>query len=405
MTMERLYPDDQTDSRAGRSVTMSATELWQEILSRLNDVQADKITLAQAVEDLGMIIRDQFSEETKSDLEPSRQGAVAMASVTLVPSELASQESVQGVSETEVPSETAQAVVDALLGIDLSDAGRPEPETTPVVTSTVTEQQRPGQGSSPDEAPTTIADLSSEAIDSLLVTEFGEMTGDVTILDALLGDVFVPASTPAAAPPAPDAAPAAVAPAVEAPVTDAPSAVAAPAETPPAISSTVASAATVQPPMPTGGPTAFDTSPTFSPIEAHSKEPQSKEPQSKEPQSIVPPMPSDVAAPAPTHAEPSVLPAFSPGQAPAPEVAPRAEAAPAPEPAVVEFPEPELTGLEPAASPRFMSSAASMATEILAANPNDTKAEPEGDEDEPSQNISEDFTFIAKGRRRRFRVR
>lgn len=67
---------DRPDVDLVRSAALSSAELWHEILQRLSDVQESQSTLAQSIEELGSIMRDAIAHMAPSLASPARRAIV-----------------------------------------------------------------------------------------------------------------------------------------------------------------------------------------------------------------------------------------------------------------------------------------------------------------------------------------
>jgi eukaryotic-like serine/threonine-protein kinase len=316
-------------------------------------------------------------------------------------------------------------------------------------------------------APAVVPNLTPAAIDALLAAEFGDAPAGPgprvvpaaeggALLSTLLGSEFGPAASPPVPPTGrlnlSAGGPPAVPPATRPPaptVTAAPASMPTPARPPQAPSMPTPVAASARPPV---SPHSPGWSPTIDPRRQVGAPSSSATPPIPPTPPTAAPRPVPGASPAPLLPPPVASPATGPGMGtsvgPRPSVSPSPPVAPSPggvnlgggpnppggpsaapqapqppvppplrraplgavtsNPAPFVAPGPPATDTTPTdnegtSSPtKRTDSAASMATEILSASPNAPVVEPT--EDKPTM-MAEDVTIMAKGRRRRFRLR
>ncbi len=520
MTIESLQPNETpSDTDLIRSMAVSSAELWHEMLDRLTQIHESHIILARAVEELGTIVRQSMSGAPLPALEQVHR--IASLPVGSMPSAVslalgsggATTASIAATSTITIPDGAdavaqAQAIVDALLGLEEQDSTSSTPTTTPAPVAETIEQRGdskaakaaakssakaalkapdtkgtgedagggktpiettavdatavnvagvtlepavqsqspgPGPGPGPDvpatvvdhiaepvllvtlaEAstnsqdaapgpaaidptyfgiPATLGELSTDAIDSLLAAEFGDPivasetadlgtngsvgAADAVVLDALLGTEFVsqaPAALTVVAPPP-----------MSAPVAPVATAAAAVAPPPPATTASATPPSQMLPPPLIAPDIEFEEDTALEPVALHVHV------AAPDPALVSPPVLTLAPVPPPQ----SELPTFSVvAQAPvaAPIVPPMAatpvaQVAPSAVAPIVQF---RTVTPESPVAPHVMS-AASMATEILAATPEEKKPEKpdEVEEEEINQNISEDLTILATNRKKR----
>jgi hypothetical protein len=222
MTMESPHPDLQPSSQdVIRTLALSSAELWHEALQRLSDVQQGQAVLARSIEELSSVLRQalatgQVPGAAGAGDEPARAlagpGGNGATSLTPPPPPLppAVVSDLDSAPPLDVPAASVETPATPL------DLAPPPPPVVAVTPDPVSETTIENTEPSPPPAPTLrmppIADdLRPEAVDALIVAEFGEaaMVGmtapQVVARDAEPTVAPVLAESPAAGAPSPAA--------------------------------------------------------------------------------------------------------------------------------------------------------------------------------------------------------